>query len=249
MANTQTPYSLSRVEFAELLTAMGIKNADKLDLDKLQKKAETLHTLLEDLNQPEDSTNKVRLKRILEAAQEGNGIVITAPLDPNDCAVPEEKATEEPNSKQEKQALTPKKAKPEEKNGQAKKFKPPKVKQEKQALAPKKVKPPKVKQEKQAPMPNKAKPPKVKPEEKNGQAKKEGKKLGCIDAAVQVLKGRKNPMSTRELFDTITERDLWHPRSSTHPAQTFGTTLYEELRKGDTSRLKLVEKGMFAANS
>jgi len=50
-----------------------------------------------------------------------------------------------------------------------------------------------------------------------------GKRLSLIDAAAQVLADAKQPLSTREMVERVTERGLWTPGEGKTPANTLYT--------------------------
>ncbi len=73
------------------------------------------------------------------------------------------------------------------------------------------------------------------------------KKLSLIDAAVQVLGDAKDPMNTKQMVETITERGLWSPRSGgkTPHATLYSAILREIQKKGADARFTKVGRGQF----
>jgi hypothetical protein len=76
------------------------------------------------------------------------------------------------------------------------------------------------------------------------------KKVGCLDAAYEVLKGRSKPMATTELVEVMAERKLWTSPGGKTPAQTLAAAMNREIdKKGKDSRFTKPEAGKFLANS
>ena len=75
---------------------------------------------------------------------------------------------------------------------------------------------------------------------------KPAKKLSQIDAAVQVLRAAKKPMSCREMIDAMTAKGLWtSPNGKTPHATLYASILREmKVRNGDARFVK-VERGQF----
>lgn len=75
------------------------------------------------------------------------------------------------------------------------------------------------------------------------------KKVGALDAAVQVLKGRTNPMTCQELIDVMAERKLWSSPGGKTPAQTLSAAINREIaNKGAESRFTKPEAGKYLAS-
>jgi hypothetical protein len=53
---------------------------------------------------------------------------------------------------------------------------------------------------------------------------KEGK-LSLLDAAAEVLKGRKNPMRIGEVYDAVIEKGLWKPGAGKTPKATLSAAV------------------------
>lgn len=69
-----------------------------------------------------------------------------------------------------------------------------------------------------------------------------------LDAAYQVLKGRKNPMRIAEIYEAILAKDLWKPGKGKTPVQTLAAGIVIEInKKGGESRFQRVDRGLFLA--
>jgi HB1, ASXL, restriction endonuclease HTH domain len=72
------------------------------------------------------------------------------------------------------------------------------------------------------------------------------KGLSCLDAAAKVLREAKEPMSCKQLIDTIFAAKLWHSDAPT-PAATLSSAILREMStKKTASRFKKVGRGQFA---
>ncbi len=72
------------------------------------------------------------------------------------------------------------------------------------------------------------------------------KRASALDAAAQVLKEAKKPMSCKDLTETILKRNLWKTNGKT-PAATLYAAIHREIdRKGKEARFEKVGRGMFA---
>ncbi len=72
------------------------------------------------------------------------------------------------------------------------------------------------------------------------------KRMSALDAAVQVLKEAKKPMSCKDLTETILKRGLWKTNGKT-PAATLYAAIHREIdRKGKEARFERAGRGMFA---
>ena len=80
-------------------------------------------------------------------------------------------------------------------------------------------------------------------------AKPDGeKKMGALEAAHEVLKGRTVPMSAKALIETMAEKGLWTSPGGKTPDATLSAALNREIdRKGKDSRFCKPEPGKFAA--
>ncbi len=74
----------------------------------------------------------------------------------------------------------------------------------------------------------------------------DAKRASALDAAAQVLKEAKKPMSCKDLTETILKRGLWQTNGKT-PAATLYAAIHREIdRKGKEARFEKVDRGMFA---
>jgi hypothetical protein len=74
------------------------------------------------------------------------------------------------------------------------------------------------------------------------------KKVSALDAAAQVLAGSKQPMSCSELIDAMAAKRLWSSPGGKTPHATLYAAIAREISiRGNDSRFKKVERGMFAA--
>jgi len=72
------------------------------------------------------------------------------------------------------------------------------------------------------------------------------KRLSALDAAAQVLKETNKPMRATELIDAMAEQNLWKsPGGKTPYATLYAAMQREERDKGEDSRFKKVDRGLF----
>ena len=76
----------------------------------------------------------------------------------------------------------------------------------------------------------------------------ETKKVGCLDAAVQVLAKAGKPMTSGQMMERILDLGLWTTVGRTPAATLYSAILREIQRKGKTARFVRAERGMFALN-
>jgi hypothetical protein len=69
--------------------------------------------------------------------------------------------------------------------------------------------------------------------------------MSCLDAAAAVLKGKGEPMNCKSMVEAMAEQKLWTSNAPT-PAATLSSAILRELGKGDASRFKKVDRGLFA---
>jgi len=75
------------------------------------------------------------------------------------------------------------------------------------------------------------------------------KRLSALDAAAQVLKNAGKPMWVGELITAMAEQGLWKSPHGKTPASTLHAAMMREIRrKGDDSRFRKVDCGLFALN-
>ena len=77
-------------------------------------------------------------------------------------------------------------------------------------------------------------------------APKKEKKLSLMDAAVEVLKQRGEPMNTREMVKAATDSGLWIPTDCKTPEQTLYGSIFREMKIKENPRIvKSSVKGKF----
>ena len=77
-------------------------------------------------------------------------------------------------------------------------------------------------------------------------AESEGK-LSCLDAAAKVLSEATEPMSTKQMIETMAGQKLWSsPNGQTPEATLYSAILREINTKGDESRFQKTDRGRFA---
>lgn len=74
------------------------------------------------------------------------------------------------------------------------------------------------------------------------------KKIGCLDAAVQVLQDADEPMTCTQIMEQILQRELWSTNGRTPAATLYSAILREIQRKGGDARFVLAERGKFKLN-
>ena len=84
-----------------------------------------------------------------------------------------------------------------------------------------------------------------KPARKPKEPKADGK-LSCLDAAAKVLCEKKEPMTTKEMIETMAAKGLWSSPNGQTPAATLYSAILREIKtKGKDSRFQKTEKGKF----
>ena len=72
------------------------------------------------------------------------------------------------------------------------------------------------------------------------------KRLGLVDAAIQVMKAAGTPMNCQEVVKAILEQNLWETAGKTPAATLYSSILREIQKKGSEARFKKVNRGQFA---
>ena len=73
------------------------------------------------------------------------------------------------------------------------------------------------------------------------------KKASALDAAVLVLQGAGEPLSTGEIIAKMQEQGLWSSPTGKTPQNTLHAALSAEIKKkGEGSRFRKAERGKFA---
>ena len=82
------------------------------------------------------------------------------------------------------------------------------------------------------------------PAKKTNPAKE--KKLGALSAAAKVLGEAKQPMTSREMIEVMSEKGYWTSPNGQTPAATLYAAIIREVRdKGKASRFAKSERGKF----
>ncbi len=96
-------------------------------------------------------------------------------------------------------------------------------------------------------------PPEEKPAKKAKAAKPkatDGKKLSALDAAAKVLSESQEPLRAKDIIDQMAEKGYWTSPGGKTPHATISAAIMREIRdKGDDSRFKKADRGLFTANS
>lgn len=75
---------------------------------------------------------------------------------------------------------------------------------------------------------------------------KSSMKLSCLDAAAQVLKTAGEALNCKAMINAIFAAKLWHSDAPT-PAATLSSAILREIKtKGNESRFKKTDRGLFA---
>ena len=72
------------------------------------------------------------------------------------------------------------------------------------------------------------------------------KRLGLVDAAIQVMKAAGKPMNCKDIVKVILEKKLWETTGKTPDATLYSSILREIVKKGAEARFKKVDRGQFA---
>ena len=75
--------------------------------------------------------------------------------------------------------------------------------------------------------------------------RQDGKKMGCLDAAAEVLKDADEPMNTKQMVEAMAERGLWASDAPTPWATLYSALLREIKNKGDEARFEKADRGKF----
>ena len=77
------------------------------------------------------------------------------------------------------------------------------------------------------------------------------KKLSLLNAALQVLKRSRTPLSTKEILAQVIEEGLWSPNGAKTPEQSLYSAFFRELKEKETPRVRksAARRGAFEFNS
>jgi len=73
------------------------------------------------------------------------------------------------------------------------------------------------------------------------------KKIGGLDAAALVLNTKGEPMTCKAIMDEVLSKGMWKTNGKTPAATIYAAMLREITKKGDKSRFKKTDRGLFAA--
>ena len=72
------------------------------------------------------------------------------------------------------------------------------------------------------------------------------RRLGALDAAAQVLKTVKEPMTCKAIVDAMLKKNLWTTNGKTPHATLYSAIIREITKKGKEARFAKVDRGRFA---
>ena len=77
------------------------------------------------------------------------------------------------------------------------------------------------------------------------------KKLSLLNAALQVLKRSRTPLSTKEILAQVIEEGLWSPNGAKTPEQSLYSAFFREIKEKETPRVRksAARRGAFEFNS
>lgn len=77
------------------------------------------------------------------------------------------------------------------------------------------------------------------------------KKLSLLNAALQVLKRSRTPLSTKEILAQVVEEGLWSPNGAKTPEQSLYSAFFREIKEKETPRVRksAARRGAFEFNS
>ena len=81
-------------------------------------------------------------------------------------------------------------------------------------------------------------------EAKPAKARKQ-RKPGGLDAAVAVLAEAGKPMNTKDMVERMLSTGLWKTKGKTPAATIYAAIIREIAKKGDKSRFRKTDRGMF----
>jgi hypothetical protein len=81
-------------------------------------------------------------------------------------------------------------------------------------------------------------------------AKRDGKPLSLLKAALIVLEACDRPLSCKEIIEKAVDADIWKPKTGKTPANTLYSSILREIaKKADASRFIKAERGKFTLSS
>ena len=95
-----------------------------------------------------------------------------------------------------------------------------------------------------------AKPEAASPKKTKASAEKTDKKMSALDAAAKVLAESNEPLRAKDIIEQMTAKGYWTSPGGKTPHATVVAAIIREIRvKGENSRFKKADRGLFAANS
>src|SRR5437899_11665438 len=89
---------------------------------------------------------------------------------------------------------------------------------------------------------------KAKPKAKGKQPKGQDGQLSCLNAAAKVLAEKDEPMTCKEMIETMATKGYWTTPGGKTPHATLYSSIAREIRdKGKDARFKKSERGKFAS--
>ncbi|MHB1158320.1 MAG: winged helix-turn-helix domain-containing protein [Phycisphaerales bacterium] len=76
-----------------------------------------------------------------------------------------------------------------------------------------------------------------------------GKKSSGLDAAAQVLKDKGEPMRCKDIVQAMLDKGMWQTGGRTPSATIYSAILREINTKGNESRFKKTDRGLFTINA
>lgn len=75
------------------------------------------------------------------------------------------------------------------------------------------------------------------------------KRVSLLAAAAHVLASSKEPLTTGQIYDEITKRELWASPAGKTPKSTLYAAMIREIgKKGEEARFRKTERGLFTAS-
>ena len=72
------------------------------------------------------------------------------------------------------------------------------------------------------------------------------KRMGLLDAAIQVLHKADNPMNAKDIVDAVLAKGLWSTSGKTPHATLYAAIIREINKKGNEARFTKAKRGHFA---
>ena len=89
----------------------------------------------------------------------------------------------------------------------------------------------------------------AKPQAKKASPPKPDKKLSQIKAAIEVLRRAAEPMTCKQMIETMQAKGLWASPGGKTPSQTLYASILRDIAKGKDARFVKTDRGMFTLAS